>query len=35
MVAMAPLFLGMLVVFPVLGHTSWHLYKCAVVPVKG
>ncbi|TFH40593.1 MAG: DUF2189 domain-containing protein [Lysobacterales bacterium] len=32
MIAMVPLFLGMLVVFPVLGHTSWHLYKKAVAP---
>jgi len=27
--AMLPLFLGMLVVFPVLGHASWHLYRRA------
>ncbi|MEL6477082.1 MAG: DUF2189 domain-containing protein [Pseudomonadota bacterium] len=26
-VAMLPLFLGMVLVFPVLGHTSWHLYR--------
>lgn len=32
-VAMVPLFLGMLVVFPVLGHTSWHLYRRAVAPI--
>lgn len=25
--AMLPFFLGMLVVFPVLGHASWHLYR--------
>lgn len=31
-VAMVPLFLGMLVVFPVLGHASWHLYTRAVAP---
>ena len=30
-VAMAPLFLGMLIAFPVLGHASWHLYR-KVVP---
>ena len=29
-IAMAPMFLGMLVVFPVLGHASWHLYTKAV-----
>ncbi|MEM8538514.1 MAG: DUF2189 domain-containing protein, partial [Pseudomonadota bacterium] len=30
-VAMLPLFLGMILVFPVLGHTSWHLYR-ALIP---
>lgn len=25
--AMLPFFLGMLVIFPVLGHASWHLYR--------
>ncbi|MEL6913143.1 MAG: DUF2189 domain-containing protein [Pseudomonadota bacterium] len=30
-VAMLPLFLGMVLVFPVLGHASWHLYR-KVVP---
>lgn len=28
--AMAPMFLGMVIVFPVLGHTSWHIYRRAV-----
>ena len=28
--AMVPGFLGLLVVLPVLGHTSWHLYRAAV-----
>jgi len=32
LIAMVPLFLGMLVVFPVLGHASWHLYTRAVAP---
>ena len=27
-----PLFLGLLLVLPILGHTSWHLYRRAVVP---
>lgn len=31
-VAMAPSFLGLLVVLPVLGHTTWHLYKKLVPP---
>ena len=25
-----PLFLGLLVVLPVLGHATWHLYRRAV-----
>ncbi|MEM9319902.1 MAG: DUF2189 domain-containing protein [Pseudomonadota bacterium] len=29
--AMAPAFLGLLVVFPVLGHASWHIYRRAVM----
>lgn len=28
--AMVPAFLGLLVVLPVLGHTTWHIYKRAV-----
>lgn len=28
--AMAPLFLGLLVIMPVLGHATWHLYKKAI-----
>ena len=32
MVAMVPGFLGMLIVFPVLGHATWHLYRKAVAP---
>ena len=28
--ATIPLFLGMIVVFPLLGHTSWHIYRKAV-----
>ena len=30
-VAMMPAFLGLLVVLPVLGHATWHLYRRAVV----
>jgi uncharacterized membrane protein len=29
-VAMLPAFLGLLVVLPVLGHATWHLYRRAV-----
>ena len=31
MVSFIPLFLGLLVVLPVLGHTTWHIYQKAVV----
>lgn len=30
-VAMIPAFLGLLVVLPVLGHATWHLYRCVVI----
>lgn len=30
--AMVPAFLGLLVVLPVLGHTTWHIYKRAIEP---
>lgn len=33
MVACLPFFLGLLVVLPVLGHTTWHLYRKIVVPL--
>ena len=29
LVALAPLFLGLLVILPVLGHATWHLYARA------
>jgi len=29
---MVPWFLGLFVVLPVLGHASWHLYRCALAP---
>ncbi len=31
--AMLPLFLGMIIAFPILGHASWHLFRKAVEPV--
>ena len=31
-VAMLPLFLGMILVFPALGHTSWHIYRKTITP---
>ncbi|MEO1729452.1 MAG: hypothetical protein AAFR64_01795 [Pseudomonadota bacterium] len=30
LVAMLPAFLGLLVVLPVLGHATWHLYRRAI-----
>jgi uncharacterized membrane protein len=30
-----PVFIGLAVVLPVLGHSTWHLYRCAVVPSSG
>ena len=27
-----PLFLGLIVVLPILGHATWHLYRLTVVP---
>jgi len=27
-----PVFLGLIVVLPVLGHATWHLYRAVVVP---
>jgi len=29
-----PLFLGLMVVMPVLGHATWHLYRATVVPER-
>ena len=34
-VAMIPLFAGLLVVLPVLGHATWHLYRRAVPETEG
>lgn len=31
-IGMLPYFLGLLVVLPVLGHASWHLYRQAFSP---
>jgi uncharacterized membrane protein len=31
-VAMLPLFLGLIVVLPVLGHATWHLYRKVIAP---
>jgi uncharacterized membrane protein len=29
---MLPLFVGLALVLPILGHATWHLYRRAVVP---
>jgi uncharacterized membrane protein len=34
-VSALPYFLGLLVTVPVLGHTTWHLYRKIVAPVAG
>ncbi|WP_417257588.1 DUF2189 domain-containing protein [Celeribacter sp.] len=31
LIAMVPLFLGLLVVLPILGHATWHLYRRALI----
>lgn len=33
MLSMLPAFLGLVIVLPVLGHATWHLYRRAVIPV--
>ena len=33
-VAFVPMFLGLLVLLPVLGHATWHLYKAVVAPER-
>ncbi len=35
LLAMLPYFLGLLVVLPVLGHATWHLYRRLVAPESG
>ncbi|MGZ5854471.1 MAG: DUF2189 domain-containing protein [Xanthobacteraceae bacterium] len=34
MISAMPFFLGLLVTLPVLGHTTWHLYRRVVAPVS-
>ncbi len=35
LLSMAPAFLGLIFVLPILGHTTWHLYQRAVPPAEG
>ncbi|MEL7256103.1 MAG: DUF2189 domain-containing protein [Pseudomonadota bacterium] len=32
LVAALPLFLGMVLIFPMLGHSAWHLYRAVIAP---
>ncbi|MEM7733360.1 MAG: DUF2189 domain-containing protein [Pseudomonadota bacterium] len=32
LVASLPLFLGMVLIFPTLGHSAWHLYRAVIAP---
>ena len=34
MLAMVPLFLGLVVAFPVLVHATWHLYRQVIIPLR-
>jgi uncharacterized membrane protein len=29
---MVPFFLGLIVVLPILGHATWHVYRRAIAP---
>ncbi len=35
LLSMAPAFLGLVFTLPILGHTTWHLYRRAVSPAEG
>jgi len=32
-IAALPFFLGLVIVLPILGHTTWHLYRRIIEPV--
>jgi len=34
-VSAVPYFLGLVVTLPVLGHTTWHLYRRIIAPMPG
>ena len=34
LIAMIPMFFGLVIVLPILGHATWHLYRLAVLPAK-
>lgn len=33
-IGMAPFFLGLLIILPILGHASWHLYRRVIAPLE-
>lgn len=33
-VAMLPIFLGMVLIFPMLGHSAWHVYRMVIEPAE-
>ncbi|SFT16461.1 Uncharacterized membrane protein [Sulfitobacter marinus] len=35
LISLAPMFLGLFVVLPLLGHATWHLYHLLIVPTDG
>lgn len=35
LISLAPAFLGLIFTLPILGHTTWHLYRRVVTPVDG
>lgn len=35
LVSLVPVFLGLILTLPVLGHTTWHLYQRSVTPAEG
>lgn len=34
LIAMIPMFTGLVIVLPILGHATWHLYKLAILPAE-
>ena len=35
LIGIAPFFMGLLVILPILGHASWHLYRRVIAPLDG
>lgn len=34
LIAMIPMFFGLVIVLPILGHATWHLYRLAILPAE-